>query len=192
MTKTTRLNDLQLVLLAGAAQRENGSLIPLPQNCAPESERITKAIASLLRRGLVEEKRTIEPGSGWRIDGEHHVGLFITDAGLAAIRARHTSKPCEMIAVDAGSAEIMEPGEASPLPDDKVAPPSAVRASSKIALVVTLLQRSEGATLDEMVDATGWLPHTTRAALTGLRKKGRTIEKSKRDSATRYRIMAGA
>lgn len=29
-----------------------------------------------------------------------------------------------------------------------------------------------GASLDELAGATGWLPHTTRAALTGLRKKG--------------------
>jgi DNA-binding MarR family transcriptional regulator len=42
-----------------------------------------------------------------------------------------------------------------------------------------LLQREEGATLGELIDATGWLPHTTRAALTGLRKKGHAIEKTK-------------
>ncbi|HKX80142.1 MAG TPA: DUF3489 domain-containing protein [Novosphingobium sp.] len=40
-----------------------------------------------------------------------------------------------------------------------------------------------------MVDATGWLPHTTRAALTGLRKKGHVIEKSKRDDVTCYRVV---
>ena len=34
------------------------------------------------------------------------------------------------------------------------------------------MQRKTGATLDDLVEATGWLPHTTRAALTGLRKKG--------------------
>jgi len=40
----------------------------------------------------------------------------------------------------------------------------------------------------ELVTATGWLPHTTRAALTGLRKKGHVVEKTKRDDATCYRI----
>lgn len=62
---------------------------------------------------------------------------------------------------------------------------------SKIAKVIALLQREQGATLDEMVTSTGWLPHTTRAALTGLKKKGHTIEKSKRDDVTCYRIVAG-
>jgi hypothetical protein len=56
--------------------------------------------------------------------------------------------------------------------------------------VVALLEREQGATLAEMVEATGWLPHTTRAALTGLRKKGRAIAKTKRGDATCYRIEA--
>jgi hypothetical protein len=63
------------------------------------------------------------------------------------------------------------------------------RAESKIALVTRLLARNEGASLDEMVSATGWLPHTTRAALTGLRKKGRVISKAKIDDVTRYTIV---
>ncbi|MDB5677443.1 DUF3489 domain-containing protein [Sphingomonas bacterium] len=57
---------------------------------------------------------------------------------------------------------------------------------TKTALVLELLQREGGATLAELVNATGWLPHTTRAALTGLRKKGHTIDRSKRDDATCY------
>ena len=61
---------------------------------------------------------------------------------------------------------------------------------TKSALVLELLQRDEGATLTELVGATGWQPHTTRAALTGLRKKGHVIEKTNRDDATCYRIVA--
>lgn len=55
--------------------------------------------------------------------------------------------------------------------------------------MVELLQRPQGATLAEMVQATGWLPHTTRAALTGLKKKGHTIAKDKRGEVTCYRIV---
>jgi transcription initiation factor IIE alpha subunit len=63
---------------------------------------------------------------------------------------------------------------------------------TKIGTVIALLQRKEGATLEEMVEATGWQAHTTRAALTGLRKKGHTIEREKRGEATCYRIMKSA
>jgi hypothetical protein len=56
--------------------------------------------------------------------------------------------------------------------------------------VLDLLRRPEGATLDDLVAATSWLPHTTRAALTGLKKKGHVISSEKRDGVRRYRIVA--
>ena len=59
---------------------------------------------------------------------------------------------------------------------------------NKSDLVIGLLQRTGGATLDEMVAAPGWLPHTTRAALTGLKKKGQLVTSEKTDGVRRYRI----
>lgn len=67
---------------------------------------------------------------------------------------------------------------------------SILRSGTKQALIAGLLGRKQGATLDELIAATGWLPHTTRAALTGLRHKGCTLEKSTRkDGKTVYRIV---
>lgn len=63
---------------------------------------------------------------------------------------------------------------------------------TKIGNVIALLERRNGATLDEMGEATGWLPHTTRAALTGLKKKGHAIQRAKRGDATCYRITPSA
>jgi DNA-binding MarR family transcriptional regulator len=68
------------------------------------------------------------------------------------------------------------------------AEPGKARAETKIAKVIALLGRGEGATLAELVEATGWQPHTTRAALTGLKKKGHVISKTKRGEATCYLI----
>jgi hypothetical protein len=56
--------------------------------------------------------------------------------------------------------------------------------------LAALLIRDEGATLDQMIKATGWLPHTTRAALTGLRKKGYAIDSDKVDGVRTYRAVA--
>lgn len=61
----------------------------------------------------------------------------------------------------------------------------------KSALVLDLLRRPEGASLDELVGATGWLPHTTRAALTGLKKKGHALSSEKFDGVRRYHASAG-
>lgn len=59
---------------------------------------------------------------------------------------------------------------------------------SKIASVIALMERDQGTTLDEMVEATGWQPHSTRAALTGLRKKGHDITRTVENKVSRYRL----
>ncbi len=87
MTKTIRLNDLQLVLLSNAAARDNGSLVPLPESCAEDTTRIGKAVTSLLRRKLVEELPVTDRSLAWREEDQDMIGLFITDAGRAAIGA---------------------------------------------------------------------------------------------------------
>jgi hypothetical protein len=55
--------------------------------------------------------------------------------------------------------------------------------------VVKLLRRPKGASVADLQKATGWQPHSIRAALTGLRKRGHEIAREKDDSGvTRYRI----
>lgn len=49
-----------------------------------------------------------------------------------------------------------------------------------------LLTRAEVATLDEMVAATCWKPHTTRAALTRLKARGHTITSVKVEGILTY------
>ena len=69
---------------------------------------------------------------------------------------------------------------------------SAPRPNSKIASVLELLRRPDGAALDELTVVTGWQKHTARAALTGLKKKGHTIERTKEGAVSRYRITGAA
>ena len=66
----------------------------------------------------------------------------------------------------------------------------ATKPASKISIVADLLRREGGATLAEMVAVTAWQPHTMRAALTGLRKKGHALERSTRGYAASYTIAA--
>lgn len=64
---------------------------------------------------------------------------------------------------------------------------------TKTAEVLAMLTRPDGATLDQLVAATGWLPHTTRAALTGLKKKGQLVTSDKPAGGVRtYRVAAVA
>ena len=70
------------------------------------------------------------------------------------------------------------------------APSKPGKSPSKQQLVANLLLGDEGATLSDMIAATGWLPHTTRAALTGLKKKGYALSSDKVDGVRTYRAVA--
>lgn len=77
--------------------------------------------------------------------------------------------------------------------DTTVPPIEAPKVGTKRDIVLTLLHRPNGASSAELIAATGWLPHTTRAALSRLRSAGQTLEKSvPEDGATAYRIIVDA
>ena len=58
----------------------------------------------------------------------------------------------------------------------------ATKPTTKAATVERLLRRARGATQEELEKATGWKPHSVRAFLSGLRKKGNQIEREERSS----------
>ena len=105
-----------------------------------------------------------------------------------------------MHVADGKEPEVEAPAEQSatdiqpePTPVDPPAPhePAGIsaRAGTKQALLIEMLQRTSGATLAELAQATAWLPHTTRAALTGLRKRGATLTSDKAGGVTHYRLQ---
>ncbi|MEG3126224.1 DUF3489 domain-containing protein [Sphingomonas sp. GB1N7] len=171
----TKLTDLESILLSAAAQRDTGSLLPAPETVSGAGARLTKAIAGLLKRGLAEERETSDKFAAHRVDGDITFGLYITNAGTAAIGIANDDSGSE-----AGGAAAAYPAA----PDT----PRVTKASA----VLALLGREQGATLADLIAATGWLPHTTRAALTGLRKKGHVLEKSKWGDHTCYRVVGVA
>ena len=128
------LTDTQAILLSSAAQRESGSIFPLPATITAAPGPIAKSLASLAKRGLAEERETGTPEQVSRIDGITRYGMFITAAGRIAI------------GVEDEQAEVEAAAPAAPAPK-----------TSKAALVLGLLGRTGGATLTELVEATGWL-----------------------------------
>ena len=117
----------------------------------------------------------------------------ITAARAVKTNAANTppksNKPQRRMARPAPDAETAPPSEATSATNPQAPKPET---GSKSDAVIALLERESGATLAELIAATGWLPHTTRAALTGLRKKGHGIERSKRGEETCYRIAPRA
>jgi hypothetical protein len=100
---------------------------------------------------------------------------------------------------EAKAAAVAGQPEAAPgQPKGKPTP----RAGTKQALMIDLLKRPEGATVEQIAAATGWLHHTIRGAISGALKKklGLTVEATRtrevgpnktgaKGSATTYRIL---
>lgn len=169
-----QLNDTQLLVLSAASQRPDGLLTP------PERLRgaaLQHFCAKLIQLQLAAECAVGPHDPIWRQSDENgRTGLKVSAAGLAAIG----------LEADGGAAES-EP-ELAPQSLSSTAAP---RSGSKIAIVLELLQRPDGASIDEINAATQWRPHTIRAALTGLRKRGHGVE-LRHSEAGRAAYHAGA
>jgi hypothetical protein len=194
-----KLSDTQLTLLSAAAQRPDGNLLPLPGSLRGGAA--TKVVAALLTRGLIREEvieshakadaalnrlwRALEDGRGVRLritpNALEALGIEVADAGVAAHEAAGSA---------IGGEEVPET-----VPEPATGPHNArvrnTREGTKQAALVAMLQRPEGATIAEVVEATGWQPHTVRGALAGALKKrlGLTIVSEKIEGRGRvYRL----
>ena len=194
-----KLNDKQLVLLSAASQRDDHCLVP---PAGPKRAQGRRALARLLEAGLVKGIRAKAGAPIWRRDDDtgQTYALKLTAAGAKAIAVDETGsfegeaerRPDHpIVSVDRKPEPCSDSAAAIDKRNSYVAsPPTSPRGGTKIAQVIELLQRGDGATLAELVAATGWLPHTMRAALTGLRKRGYAVGMDRADKArgSVYRI----
>lgn len=137
-----KLTETQATILKAAAGRPNGNIEPLPTNLRGSAR--TTVIEGLLARGLIAG-----------VAGKYQ----ITDAGYAAVgKRRHIPK---------GPRNV---GNTDALAKREVTPPT-IRPGTKILTLVELLQEPGGASIVTLLQATGWLPHTIRGAISAIVKK---------------------
>jgi hypothetical protein len=203
-----KLTDTQLIVLSTAAQRDDRCLVAPPKLRGGAAH---KFAVKLLTAGLVKEIKAKPGMPAWRRDEEagQLYSLKVTAAGLKVIAIDEREA-----GTDAAGPEPATVGEAvnAQMPSgmerfsatSSLTSPSAgnlstarsptlsPRDGTKLAQVIGLLRRDGGATLAELAAATGWLPHTTRAALTGLRKRGYvvTLDRTNKERGSTYRIGA--
>ena len=144
-------------------------------------------IRPLIEKGLLEEvdanRKLNDPV--WRETGDGHgVTLIITDAGLEAIGVEPDTAPQAATRGEETDEAPTAPAEASSQPAPTAAPRERkIREGTKQALVIEMLRRPEGATIAEIVEASGWLSHTIRGMIAGaLRKKLRLEINSSKDA----------
>ncbi|ATX65537.1 DUF3489 domain-containing protein [Roseinatronobacter bogoriensis] len=165
-----KLTDTQTIILSRAATRPGNLAMPLPEGLHGAAAKM--AVNRMITNGWVEEVdadlRKGEPL--WRETGDGHgTTLIATEAGLAAIGI----EPVAASAV--ASARKRKPQMAAePAPtagDADARKPVTIRAGTKQAQIIALLQRPEGASIAEIVEATAWQAHTARGAISGALKK---------------------
>ncbi len=180
--------DTQLVILSSAAQRHDSAILPLPKSLKVPKAAATTVLKSLLKKGLVAERPAAVDEPHWRKskDGGRRA-LVIADAGLQAIGV-DADKKTSTQSRSAKQKPKQRSRRAEHKPSGSKPSPAMVRPGTKQALLIDLLKRKKGATIEAVVETLGWLPHTVRAALTRLRQQGFQIERVREDGASRYRI----
>ena len=178
----TKLTETQTTILTAGAQRPDNIALPLPKGLAGAAAKM--AVTKMIERGWLQEvDANLRRGESlWRETGDGHgTTLVVTDAGLLAIGIVPVA--AQRIAADHQSAG----GEAA-------TKQPIVRAGTKQAMLIALLQAPDGATMDTIMAATGWQAHTVRSAMSGAlgKKLGLIVTSAKEgDGARVYRISPG-
>ena len=185
-----KLTDTQTIILSAAAGRDDGSIHPLPKTL--KGGAVTKVTQALLRKGLIAEA----PGrEDW--PGRRDPYFAITAEGALAINV----EPADCLhladtgAQAAGGGQEVAPAADTPPKAKKAATgrdtakgPVKLRTGTKQALVVEMLRRPEGATVDQIMEATGWQRHTVRGAFAGAIKKKLGLAVTSEKVADRGRV----
>jgi hypothetical protein len=146
-----QLSDTQSVILSTACARDDGLVFPIIASI--KGGAVGNVCKSLLKRGLIEEVQATDLNTVWRHDEE-----------LGSITLRATPLAYSALGISEKTAEV-------PTEPARPAPKVERAKGGKQAMLIEMLKRPEGATIQQVVDATGWLPHTVRGAIAGALKK---------------------
>ena len=174
-----KLTETQTIILSAGAQRSENIALPLPKGLAGAAAKM--AVNRMIALGWLEEvDANLRKGEPlWRETGDGHgTTLVVTDFGLLAI------------GIEPVEAQTMTciPNEAAETPEPK---PPTRRAGTKQAMLIAMLQAPTGATMEEIISATGWQAHSARGAMSGAlgKKLGLIVTSAEENERGRvYRI----
>lgn len=165
-----KLTTSQQTILAHATSREGGAILPLPKAVRLNKGAATLVLKSLLKHKLVAERPAEEGDEAWRKakDGARFA-LAITKVGIDAVGAVPRAQTAPKSKTAARKAPVARPG-------------------SKLAILIGLLSRKGGATVEEAAAATGWQHHSVRGAISGALKKKMSLDVTATADAKRGRV----
>ena len=176
-----KLTDTQTIILSAGAQRPENIALPLPKGLAGAAAKM--AVTKMIEHGWLLEVdanlRRNEPL--WRETGDGHgTTLVVTDAGLLAIGIEPVVVKT-VIAIRKHATEM-------PAPSLPAASQPKLRTGTKQATLISMLRAPDGATIEEIMTATGWQSHTVRGAMAGALKKKLGLEVSSEKDDARGRV----
>ena len=190
-----KLKDTQLVILSAAAQRDGGGALPLPKSLKIKGAALAKTLDQLRKQGLLEEKPAPHGAAAWR-EGEDggRMMLVITPAGVKALESEITSATPHSKSVKSQATKQRNTRAAVHAKHERRTAAPTPRVGTKQDVLISLLQRKSGATIDDVVAATGWQAHSVRGAISGVLKKklGLAISSEKAERGRIYRIAGRA
>ena len=149
MTKI-KLTTTQETVLNAAAQRKDGSIQPMPKNLKGGSA--LKVINALEKKGMIYDAAITPPYKTW----------LISDDGYRAIGqeppAQKTNEEKTTASFEKEVTEVEQALGIAPTAD-KPKTTTKLRQGTKQAKVIEMLQRSEGATITQIAEATKWQKH---------------------------------
>jgi hypothetical protein len=185
-----KLTDTQTIILSRAATRPDNLAMPLPDGLAGAAAKM--AVAKMIDLGWLEEvEANLRRGEPlWRETGDGHgTTLIATEAGLAAIGIEPIVATTMTNLRKAKLELVSAPKDAPETPANPAKPkPIAIRTGTKQAAIIALLQRPEGASITEIVEATGWAAHSARGMISGGLKKKLGLEVATSADEKRGRI----
>ena len=149
-----QLSDAQAVILSAACAREDGMVFPVTANL--KGGAIGNVCKSLLKRGLIEEILASDQTTVWRHD-EERGPLTLRATALAYAALGITDDPEEQTNIQPATGAAPQPARR--------------RSGTKQEALIAMLRTEGGATIEEIVAALEWQPHTARGAMSGALKK---------------------
>ena len=185
----TKISDTQAIILSAAAQRDDRIALPLPDSLRGGAA--AKVVGAMLAKGFLEEvdANTRKGEPMWRETGDGHgVTLVASDAGLAAIGIE--TEDANIAPAGATDAPSEQPAPDTPNEPEAAPKTRTPREGTKQATLISMLRAPDGATIEEIMAATGWQSHTVRGAMAGALKKKLGLEVTSEKVENRGRVYA--
>jgi len=205
-----KLDDAETIILMAAVNRDDRMALPVPDSITASADQVARKIKRLIKLSFLEEvPAKLEDGLWRKSEDDRHLTLKVTPLafkvlGLDVPEAVKATGDQTVDVPDAGIGAAPPTEKATPaVPNSrgkrvarkKPAKPSNRDKVSKTEALLTLLERPKGASLDELMKASGWQAHSVRGFLSAVVKKKLRLKLASEEDdkgARRYRVRPRA